>query len=727
MPKRKHIQEIISSGGWKQVAFPKPFSVEEAGGEAFEGLIEIEELTDYEIGYADQPIKKLKEKPVDGEDVQPSKKKLRAEKRKEERRDAKKLVKAKKLSAAVASANSGEVDSTAAIVSTHPKKLKKPPAEPEIRPLKSILKKAKPIPAESEDLLDIPVPATPDEEGSDSDWEDDTGDIDDDEEGLNEITDEGMGEDEGEPIDMSKWEQLNVSEPILKALREMKFATPTAIQESCLPAAIRSRKDIIGAAETGSGKTLAFAIPILQNIMEDKATEPAEREPYLRALIITPTRELAAQIVKHVTAVGKYTDVTTCLVVGGMFKEKQDRLLKKQPDIVIATPGRLYEHIQNQTPYLQTLTSIRYLVIDEADRMVEAGHFKELTNIMEIFAADARAAAKRQTFVFSATLAMEVDTAITGRKKPMKRPAKTAEETDRISGLYSVLGLKTGAKLVDLSKPEGTAGSLVERRLPCTLKDKDYLFYYLLMTEATGRVIVFCNSLDCVRRLHGVFSYLLTETGRTPLVLHAGMHQKQRLKNLERFQANPKAVLLASDVASRGLDIPDVQFVIHYQVPRKPDLYVHRSGRTARAFKVGSSVLLVDPSDAPASEKILRCLHRDRDFPLVEVDSRMLRFAKERVDLARQIDVVEHALRKESSQDEWYLKAAEESDLVLDKQERKKLEIQKGDGRSRQSKQAKSLKRAMKQLLAQPLRSRMPGFSHQYPALNFAKQKLGFA
>ena len=202
------------------------------------------------------------------------------------------------------------------------------------------------------------------------------------------------------------------------------------------------------------------------------------------------------------------------------------------------------------------------------------------------------------------------------------------------------------------------------------------------------------------------------------------MHQKQRLRNLERFHADNKAILLASDVASRGLDIPDVQFVIHYQVPRQPDLYVHRSGRTARAFKVGSSVLLVDPSDAPAAQKILQCLHRDRDFPMVEVDSKMLRFAKERVDLARQIDSVEHALRKESSQDEWYLKAAEESDLVMDKEERKKLDIQKDGGRSRQSKQLKSLKGMMKNLLQQPIKTRMPGFSNQYPTLNFAQRKL---
>ena len=184
--------------------------------------------------------------------------------------------------------------------------------------------------------------------------------------------------------------------------------------------------------------------------------------------------------------------------------------MKRQPDIVIATPGRLYEHIQNQTPYLASLTSIRYLVIDEADRMVEAGHFRELTSIMELFGADPRAAAKRQTFVFSATLGMDSASAAGGKKPWMKKKTEEAQETSRISGLFSVLGLKSNAKLVDLSKPEGTAGTLLERRLPCTLKDKDYLFYYLLMTEATGRVIVFCNSLDCVRRLHGVFSCLLT-------------------------------------------------------------------------------------------------------------------------------------------------------------------------------------------------------------------------
>lgn len=119
------------------------------------------------------------------------------------------------------------------------------------------------------------------------------------------------------------------------------------------------------------------------------------------------------------------------------------------------------------------------------------------------------------------------------------------------------------------------------------------------------------------------------------------MHQKQRLKNFEKFHASAKGVLLASDVASRGLDIPDVQFVIHYQVPRNPDLYVHRSGRTARAFKVGSSVLVIDPSDAAAYNKILRSLHREKDFPLVNVETKFMRFAKERVDLARRIDAGE--------------------------------------------------------------------------------------
>lgn len=120
--------------------------------------------------------------------------------------------------------------------------------------------------------------------------------------------------------DLPEWEKLHVCESILKALKELKYATPTAIQEGCLPPAIRSRKDIIGAAETGSGKTLAFAIPVLQNILEDKQQESADKEPHLRALIITPTRELAVQIKRHIAAVGKYTDISTCLVVGGMFK-----------------------------------------------------------------------------------------------------------------------------------------------------------------------------------------------------------------------------------------------------------------------------------------------------------------------------------------------------------------------------------------------------------------------
>ncbi|XP_055355441.1 uncharacterized protein LOC129600842 [Paramacrobiotus metropolitanus] len=531
------------------------------------------------------------------------------------------------------------------------------------------------------------------------------------------------------PIDsamsMSEWEQLHVQSNILKALSELNFTSPTPIQKQCLPPAIVSRKDVVGAAETGSGKTLAFGIPLVQNILEDKNNEEQKTgiKKILRGIVITPTRELAVQIRKHLQSITKYANVSICLVVGGMFKEKQERLLNRQPDILIATPGRLHDLIKSGTPYLQNLATVRYLVIDEADRMVEQGHFHELTSIMERLNEDARLASKRQNFVFSATLCLNAAAVVERHRKV--REGKD-EEINKLTHLTKFIGLKSNAAVVNLSRPKGIADSLVEKRLPCPSdKEKDYYFYYLLMTEAMGRTLVFCNSLDCVRRLYGVFSYLLSETNRSPLVLHAGMHQKQRLKNLERFHANPRGVLLASDVASRGLDIPDVQYVIHYQVPQNPDLYVHRSGRTARSFKVGNSVLLLDPSDVKSYNDILRNLKREEDFSRIDVDMKILHFAKQRVDLARKIDAVEHGLRKHSSKDEWFIKAAEDAGLELDDSDVRKLDIQTHSSRKGQSREAKSLKDQLKRMLAQPIKINMPGFSLKYPTVNFAYKQLG--
>nr|XP_006819573.1 PREDICTED: ATP-dependent RNA helicase DDX24-like [Saccoglossus kowalevskii] len=231
--------------------------------------------------------------------------------------------------------------------------------------------------------------------------------------------DETEDEEEWKKIDMSSWLNLLIPEPILHALADQKFTCPTPIQQQSLIPAIRDYKDIIGAAETGSGKTLAFGIPILHHILNIQEKEKRRKVKDLEtgedhqhqgcndllALVLTPTRELAIQVRNHLVKVAKYTGIHIAVVVGGMSKQKQERILKKKPQVVIATPGRLWELVQQGDTYLNSVSDVRYLVIDEADRMVERGHFAELTSIIDLINGSKKTH-KRQTFVFSATLTM---------------------------------------------------------------------------------------------------------------------------------------------------------------------------------------------------------------------------------------------------------------------------------------------------------------------------------
>ncbi|PIK38381.1 hypothetical protein BSL78_24782 [Apostichopus japonicus] len=306
----------------------------------------------------------------------------------------------------------------------------------------------------------------------------------------------------------------------------------------------------------------------------------------LMALILTPTRELAVQIKNHIMAAAKYTDVQVAVVVGGMSLEKQSRILKRKPEIVVGTPGRIWELYQQEEPHLLTLSSIKCLVIDEADRMVEKKHFAELTEILGILNCSQQKA-QRQTLVFSATLSLV-------HHGPLRKLLnwKDRSQGQILGSLMDKIGIKRDAKIVDLTQKEGTVASLLESKIFCSVEQKDiYLFYFLM--QYPGRTLVFCNSIDCIRRLVSI----LTILQRSPFPLHSSMHQRQRLKNLERFTENPNGLLLATDVASRGLDIPNVQHVIHYQVPRTTEIYIHRSGRTARQEKQGLSLLLLSTKE----------------------------------------------------------------------------------------------------------------------------------
>ncbi|KAF7658032.1 hypothetical protein LDENG_00018880 [Lucifuga dentata] len=411
----------------------------------------------------------------------------------------------------------------------------------------------------------------------------------------------------------------------------------------------------------------------------------------LLGLVLTPTRELAVQVKHHIDTVAKFTDIKTAIVVGGMAQEKQRRMLKRRPEIIIATPGRLWDLIKERHPHLQNLRQLRCLVIDEADRMVERGHFAELENLLEMLNT-MYFNPTRQIFVFSATLTMthSLPTRLLHKKK-------IKEQRSKLDILMEKVGMKSKPKVIDLTRKEATVETLTETRIHCQKDEMDFFLYYFLL-QYPGRTMVFANSIDCIKRLNS----LLVILDCMPIPLHANMHQKKRLKNLERFAERENCVLLTTDVAARGLDIPNVQYVIHYQVPRTSESYVHRSGRTARATKEGLSLLLIGPDDMMNFRKIYKNLGKDEDLPMFPVETKYLEAVKERVNLARKIEKIEFYNSREKHHNSWVRQAAEALEVDLDDN------MLLGKGRDeetdrQQQKMVKGMKNHLKHLLSQPV------------------------
>jgi len=451
-------------------------------------------------------------------------------------------------------------------------------------------------------------------------------------------------------------------------LSEKGFKAPTPIQRLTLPSALRGRLDIVGAAETGSGKTLAFGIPIVQGILGDMKREKLNIDDFkdiedkeeiskttgrLRALILTPTRELAVQIKDHIMEILTKTNISIAVIFGGMNADKQLRLLKRKPEIVIGTPGRLWELIQEGEPHLQGLPNIRYLAIDETDRMSEKGHFAELEKILEMISSTE---SKIQRFVMSATLSIVHKAPFYKKGKQMKQKSPK----QKLKELMNFAGVAEQRKVVDLTSEVKTATLLEESVIHCAIEEKDSYLYYFIKAHK-GRTIVFCNSINCVRRLGNLFSYLDTK----PLPLHAEMHQKQRLKNLERFTKQENGLLIATDVAARGLDIPNIEHVVHYQVPRTTEGYIHRSGRTARANNAGISVLIIDPSEHYLYKKLRLALSRETDMPIFPIEKKMYDHLLKSMQCAQRLDKMLLKTKKEKLDKNWWKKAAEEADIIL--------------------------------------------------------------
>jgi ATP-dependent RNA helicase DDX24/MAK5 len=447
---------------------------------------------------------------------------------------------------------------------------------------------------------------------------------------------------------------------IIKGLLQNGFTTPRDIQAKCLPFAMEKNRNLVGVAHTGSGKTLAYGLPLLNDIVTAK-------EQSLIGLILAPTRELALQISEHLNRIlapwcshqGNSKGHIVALV-GGISPEKQKRLIAKSPCVIVATPGRLWDLTEEGVIQKDLLQNIRYFILDEADKMLEKGKFKELENVLKVISLPAvgQESAKYlmdgeeplpskkspktncQMFVFSATL-------------PTTGPAYSFNNKEiTMKKLLSRLNMKN-FHTVDVTGENKVVDSLVESKIDCLPDDKDIYLYYLL-SRYPGRTLVFVNAISSIRRLAPIFSLLNLNV----YALHAQMQQRQRFKNLERFAADQHGILIASDVASRGLDVKNIDHVIHYQVPLSSDLYVHRSGRTARAECAGLSIVLVSPPELQAYKKI--CLRLGKiglkEFP---VEMQYLNPFRKRFNLAKRIETVSHTTKKKSQNDSWMKKAAD--------------------------------------------------------------------
>ncbi|KAK9376572.1 P-loop containing nucleoside triphosphate hydrolase protein [Lipomyces chichibuensis] len=475
-------------------------------------------------------------------------------------------------------------------------------------------------------------------------------------------------------IELPEWvEVYPLSESLLHGLSELGFTKPTDIQRQAIPL-LMAGHDLVGKAATGSGKTLAFGLAILEKYIASSASSEAvssakkdmsfSSAPSPTALIFAPTRELAHQITDHITKVSKFNAASVVSITGGLAIQKQRRLLSYFPDIVVATPGRLHELMTMDTEGLiRWLAGVEMLVLDEADRLLQDGHFKELDEILDMIGqnrdsdsessdnenydnSSSREQDKRQTLVFSATFEKDLTRKLTtnannanGKKQKRKFVNNNIEgKKDTMAYLLDKLKFREGTpQYVDVNPDEAVKREIVEGVIMCDALEKDvYLYYFLL--KYPGRTIVFVNSVDAVKRI----ARFLQELTIPALPFHSHMIQKQRLRTVERFKDNDRAVLISTDVAARGLDISRVQHVLHYHLPRSADMYIHRSGRTARGTEHGVAMILCARTETQQLKKMAQKLGKDvKELRVFDVEKKVVKQLEYRVSLAREINALE--------------------------------------------------------------------------------------
>ena len=348
-----------------------------------------------------------------------------------------------------------------------------------------------------------------------------------------------------------------LAQPLLRAVADMGYETMTPIQAQAIPVVLTGQ-DVMGAAQTGTGKTAAFSLPLLQRLLkhENASASPA-RHP-VRALVLLPTRELADQVAQQIAQYAKYTQLRSAVVFGGMDMKPQTAELKKGVEVLVATPGRLLDHIEAKNA---VLNQVEYVVLDEADRMLDIGFLPDLQRILSYLPKN------RTTLLFSATFSPEIK---------------------RLAGSYL-----QNPVTIEVARPNETASTVEQRFYSAHDDDKRGIIRHIVRERGIRQAFVFVNSkLGCARLTRS-----LERDGLRATALHGDKSQDERLKAVEAFKAGEVDLLVCTDVAARGLDIKDVPAVFNFDVPFNAEDYVHRIGRTGRAGASGLAVTLVGASD----------------------------------------------------------------------------------------------------------------------------------
>ncbi|MDT9600809.1 DEAD/DEAH box helicase [Sphingosinicella rhizophila] len=348
---------------------------------------------------------------------------------------------------------------------------------------------------------------------------------------------------------------LGLSDELLRAVTESGYDEPTPIQRQAIPSVLMNR-DLIGIAQTGTGKTASFVLPMIDILAQGRS-----RARMPRSLILEPTRELAAQVAENFEKYGKYHKLSMALLIGGVSMGDQMAALEKGVDVLIATPGRLMD-LFGRGKIL--LTGCNLLVIDEADRMLDMGFIPDIEEICT------KLPANRQTLLFSATM-----------PPPIKKLADK---------------FLSNPKTIEVSRPASSNALIDQRLLKVDARKKKDALRDRLRSDEVKTAIVFCNRKTTVREL----ATSLKRAGFRAGQIHGDMEQAERIRELDRFKAEEINILIASDVAARGLDIKGVSHVFNFDVPWHPDDYVHRIGRTGRAGRTGVAITLATPDDAEA-------------------------------------------------------------------------------------------------------------------------------